>query len=197
MFGVSVRSWQWSGTSAQQSVGDHVKSAASSRRSNQSQQKQRQQADMEDHEKLLERSFGMSNTLFLYTASDYNTEFGRFRCAGLLFQPSSIDKEASGIRDTYFQNVMKCDADKNLYACVTLIDVAAMFQEIGEYTVEDLSCTPDHSSNVFALAQVVPQNGVAFGHGSGASVSDATSGNPRASFRRSKAGAPAAAAADL
>ena len=36
MFRVSVRSWQWSGTSAQQSVGDHVKSAASSRRSNQS-----------------------------------------------------------------------------------------------------------------------------------------------------------------
>ena len=66
MFRMSVRSWQWSGTSAQQSVGDHVKIAASSRRSNHSQQKQRQQADTEDHEKPLERSFGMSKTFFVH-----------------------------------------------------------------------------------------------------------------------------------
>ena len=50
-----------------------------------------------------------------------------------------IDKGASGIHDTSFQNDMKCDADlrKNLHASVMLIDGAAMFQEIGEYTAED------------------------------------------------------------
>ena len=60
---MNVRSWQRSGASAQQSVGDHVKTAASSRRSNPSQQKQRQQEGTEDHEKPLERSFGMSKTI--------------------------------------------------------------------------------------------------------------------------------------
>ena len=76
--------------------------------------------------------------MFLYAASDYNTKFGRFRCATLLFQPSFIDKRSQW-NPHFFQNVMKCDADlhKNLYASVMLIDGAAMFQEIGEYTAED------------------------------------------------------------
>merc|ERR1712122_373478 len=32
----------------------------------------------------------------------------RFRCAEVLFQPSFICKEASGIHDTSFQSIMKC-----------------------------------------------------------------------------------------
>ena len=137
MFRVNVTSRPWSGTSAQQSVGDRVKTSASSRRSNQSQQKQRHKAGTEDHEKPMERSFGISKTL-LYTASDCNTEFGRFRCARLV-PVEPIVKGASGIRDTSSQNDMKCDADlhKNLHASVMLIDGAAMLQEIGEYTAED------------------------------------------------------------
>ena len=82
---------------------------ASSRRSNQSQQKQRQQAGTE--------------TIFVHC---FRLQYGvrTFRCAGLLFQPGSIHKEASGNRDTSFQNVTKCDADlhENLYASVMLID---------------------------------------------------------------------------
>ena len=100
MFGVSVRSWQWSGTSAQQSVGGHVKIAATSRRSNQSQQKQRQQADTEDHEKPPgEIVRDVKDNFFVHCLRLQH----EVRCAGLLFQPSSIDREASGIRDTYFQ----------------------------------------------------------------------------------------------
>ena len=57
--------WQWSGTSAQQSVGDHVKTEASSRRSNQL-QTEAAAAGTEDHEKPLERSFGMSKTIFFF-----------------------------------------------------------------------------------------------------------------------------------
>merc|ERR1711924_514667 len=33
----------------------------------------------------------------------------RFRCPEVLFQPSFIGKEASGIHDTTFQSIMKCD----------------------------------------------------------------------------------------
>merc|ERR1712036_152457 len=46
----------------------------------------------------------------------------RFRCPEVLFQPSFIGKEASGIHDTTFQSIMKCDVDirKDLYANVVL-----------------------------------------------------------------------------
>merc|ERR1712010_44268 len=46
----------------------------------------------------------------------------RFRCPEVLFQPSFIGKEASGIHDTAFQSIMKCDVDirKDLYANVVL-----------------------------------------------------------------------------
>ena len=118
MFRADVRSWQWSGTSAQQSVGDHVKTAASG------------PGDQRN-------VHGRPREAFREIARD--TEFGCCRCAGLLFHPSSIDKEAGGNRDTSFQNVTKCDADlcKNLYASVMVTDGAAMFEEIGEYTAED------------------------------------------------------------
>eukprot|EP00419_Tripos_fusus_P035279 CAMPEP_0172780958 /NCGR_PEP_ID=MMETSP1074-20121228/203188_1 /TAXON_ID=2916 /ORGANISM="Ceratium fusus, Strain PA161109" /LENGTH=520 /DNA_ID=CAMNT_0013617935 /DNA_START=30 /DNA_END=1589 /DNA_ORIENTATION=+ len=35
----------------------------------------------------------------------------RFRCPEVLFQPSLVGKEASGIHDTSFQSIMKCDVD--------------------------------------------------------------------------------------
>mmetsp|Transcript_10351 Transcript_10351/g.8808 ORF Transcript_10351/g.8808 Transcript_10351/m.8808 type:complete len:114 (-) Transcript_10351:16-357(-) len=46
----------------------------------------------------------------------------RFRCPEVLFQPNFIGKEASGIHDTTFQSIMKCDVDirKDLYANVVL-----------------------------------------------------------------------------
>merc|ERR1712160_172368 len=46
----------------------------------------------------------------------------RFRCPEVLFQPSFIGKEASGIHDTTFQSIMKTDVDirKDLYANVVL-----------------------------------------------------------------------------
>ena len=139
MFRLNVRSWQWFGTSAQQSVGDHVNTGASSRRSNQP--VATEAAAASGHVRPPEAPGKIVREVkdnFLHTVSDYNTVFGRFRCAGLLFQPISINKEASGIRDTSFQNVMKRDADlhKYLYASVMLFDGAAMFQEIGGHTAE-------------------------------------------------------------
>merc|ERR1711964_808760 len=58
----------------------------------------------------------------------------RFRCAEVLFQPSFIGKEASGIHDTAFQTIMKCDVDirKDLYANVVLSGGTTMFPGIGE-----------------------------------------------------------------
>jgi len=35
----------------------------------------------------------------------------RFRCPEVLFQPSFVGKEASGIHDTIYQSIMRCDVD--------------------------------------------------------------------------------------
>ena len=53
----------------------------------------------------------------------------RFRCPETLFQPSFIGKEASGVHDTMFQTIMKCDVDirKDLYANIVLSGGAMIF----------------------------------------------------------------------
>ena len=58
----------------------------------------------------------------------------RFRCPEVLFQPSFIGKEASGIHDTMFQPIMKCDVDirKDLYANIVLSGGTTMFSQIAE-----------------------------------------------------------------
>merc|ERR1711972_971160 len=57
----------------------------------------------------------------------------RFRCPEVLFNPSLVGKEASGIHDTTFQSIMKCDVDirKDLYANVVLSGGTTMFPGIG------------------------------------------------------------------
>jgi len=65
----------------------------------------------------------------------------RFRCPEVLSQPSFIGKEASGIHDTTFQSIMKCDVDirKDLYANVVLSGGTTMFQGIGERMTKELT----------------------------------------------------------
>jgi len=65
----------------------------------------------------------------------------RFRCPEVLFQPSFIGKEASGVHDTTFQSIMKCDVDirKDLYANVVLSGGTTMFQGIGERVTRELT----------------------------------------------------------
>merc|ERR1712224_649459 len=65
----------------------------------------------------------------------------RFRCPEVLFQPSLIGKEASGIHDTTFQSIMKCDVDirKDLYANVVLSGGTTMFTGIGERMTKELT----------------------------------------------------------
>jgi len=58
----------------------------------------------------------------------------RFRCPEVLFQPSLIGKEATGIHDCTFQTIMKCDVDirKDLYANIVLSGGTTMFPGIAE-----------------------------------------------------------------
>merc|ERR1712003_185514 len=65
----------------------------------------------------------------------------RFRCPEVLFQPSFIGKEASGIHDCTFQTIMKCDVDirKDLYSNIVLSGGTTMFQGIGERMTKELT----------------------------------------------------------
>jgi len=64
----------------------------------------------------------------------------RFRCPEVLFQPSFIGKEASGIHDTVFQSIMKCDVDlrRDLYSNIVLSGGTTMFPGIGERMTKEL-----------------------------------------------------------
>merc|ERR1712014_441659 len=78
----------------------------------------------------------------------------RFRCPEVLFQPSFIGKEASGIHDTTFQSIRKCDVDirKDLYSNVVLSGGTTMFRHrrahdqgthgLGALHDEDQGCRP-------------------------------------------------------
>merc|ERR1712046_498957 len=78
----------------------------------------------------------------------------RFRCPEALFQPSFIGKEASGIHDTTFQSIMKCDVDirKDLYANVVLSGGTTMFPGIGERMTKELSALAPSTMKIKVVA---------------------------------------------
>ena len=65
----------------------------------------------------------------------------RFRCPEVLFQPSFVGKEASGVHDTTFQSIMKCDLDirKDLFSNIVLSGGTTMFPGIGERLTKELT----------------------------------------------------------
>jgi len=78
----------------------------------------------------------------------------RFRCPEVLFQPSFIGKEASGIHDTTFQSIMKCDVDirKDLYSNVVLSGGTTMFPGIGERMAKELTALAPSTMKIKVVA---------------------------------------------
>jgi len=78
----------------------------------------------------------------------------RFRCPEVLFQPSFVGKEASGVHDTTFQSIMKCDVDirKDLYANVVLSGGTTMFAGIGERMTKELSALAPSTMKIKVVA---------------------------------------------
>jgi len=69
----------------------------------------------------------------------------RFRCPEVLFQPSLIGKEASGVHDTMFQTIMKCDVDirSDLYSNIVMSGGSTMYEGLAErLTKEMVSLAP-------------------------------------------------------
>merc|ERR1711934_1065231 len=78
----------------------------------------------------------------------------RFRCPEVLFQPSFIGKEASGIHDTPFQSIMKCDVDirKDLYGNVVLSGGTTMFAGIGERMNKEIKALAPSTMKIKVVA---------------------------------------------
>jgi len=78
----------------------------------------------------------------------------RFRCPEVLFQPSFIGKEASGVHDCTFQTIMKCDVDirKDLYSNIVLSGGTTMFQGIGERMTKELTALAPSTMKIKVVA---------------------------------------------
>jgi len=78
----------------------------------------------------------------------------RFRCPEVLFQPSFIGKEASGVHDCTFQTIMKCDVDirKDLYANVVLSGGTTMYPGIGERMTKELTALAPSTMKIKVVA---------------------------------------------
>merc|ERR1719449_427789 len=78
----------------------------------------------------------------------------RFRCPEVLFQPSFIGKEASGIHDTMFQTIMKCDVDirKDLYANIVMSGGTTMFQGISERLTKEMTALAPSTMKIKVVA---------------------------------------------
>jgi actin beta/gamma 1 len=78
----------------------------------------------------------------------------RFRCPEVLFQPSFIGKEASGIHDCTFQTIMKCDVDirKDLYGNIVLSGGTTMYPGIGERMTKELTALAPSTMKIKVVA---------------------------------------------
>jgi len=78
----------------------------------------------------------------------------RFRCPEVLFQPSLVGKEASGIHDTTFQSIMKCDVDirKDLYGNIVLSGGTTMFAGIGERMTKEITALAPSTMKIKVVA---------------------------------------------
>jgi len=78
----------------------------------------------------------------------------RFRCPEVLFQPSFIGKEASGIHELIFRSIMKCDVDlrRDLYSNVVLSGGTTMFPGIGERVTKELTSLAPSTMKIKVVA---------------------------------------------
>ena len=79
---------------------------------------------------------------------------GKFGTREVLFQPSFVGKEASGIHDTTFQSIMKCDVDirKDLYSNIVLSGGTSMFQGVGERMTKELTALAPSTMKIKVVA---------------------------------------------
>jgi actin-related protein len=78
----------------------------------------------------------------------------RFRCPEALFQPTMLGLESSGIHETTFNSIMKCDVDirKDLYNNVVLSGGTTMFPGIADRMSKELTSLAPSSMKIKVVA---------------------------------------------
>jgi len=78
----------------------------------------------------------------------------RFRCPETLFKPNFIGLEASGVHDTTFASIMKCDIDvrKDLYANVVLSGGTTMYEGLDARMTKELTQLAPSSMKIKVVA---------------------------------------------
>jgi len=97
-----------------------------------------------DYEGDLEKAADSSEIEKQYELPDGNVitvGAERFRCPEVLFKPSFIGKESSGIHQLTYDSIMKCDIDirKDLYKNTVLSGGTTMFQFIEERLLDEMT----------------------------------------------------------
>jgi actin beta/gamma 1 len=78
----------------------------------------------------------------------------RFRCPEVLFKPSLIGMEQSGIHQTTYDSIMKCDVDirKDLYGNTVLSGGTTMFEGIAERMTKEITALAPASMKIKIVA---------------------------------------------
>ena len=78
----------------------------------------------------------------------------RFRCPEVLFNPSTIGKEQSGVHDAVFQTIMKCDVDirRDLYANIVLSGGTTMYPGIAERLTKEVTALAPGTMKIKVVA---------------------------------------------
>jgi actin-related protein len=78
----------------------------------------------------------------------------RFRCPEVLFQPSLIGLESSGIHETTYNSIMKCDVDirKDLYSNIVLSGGTTMFVGIADRMQKEITALAPSTMKIKIIA---------------------------------------------
>ena len=115
--------------------------------------------DFDSEMKAAAESNSKEKTYKLPGGSSITLKSDRCRCGEVLFQPSFIGKEASGIHDTTFQSIMKCNEDirKHLLSNVVISGGTTMFEGFPERMTKELTALAPSPMKIKVVA--LPERG--------------------------------------